>query len=185
MTFLCTLGGVNRIKARVGSTFILLRLQNSNLSKKLDETPKKISAGWFFKNSKTEFDGGNFGRMYIFILPLFLCSVFIKPIEIVVTPWERMFSWAGLGRLWKNTDRTVYHDGFDGSLLVSKYNKFKPSCKTALLWYSCHFFCQNGPKAYSRSRYVQSLCSHLSGFYWGHQCSWALTSDNRIKVSII
>ena len=28
-------------------------------------------------------------------------------------------------------------------------------------------------------------CSHPSGFYWGHQCSWTLTRVNSMKISII
>ena len=38
-------------------------------------------------------------------------------IEIVVTPWERMFSWAGLGHFWKNTGMAVWHNRFSFSLL--------------------------------------------------------------------
>jgi len=26
--------------------------------------------------------------------------------------------------------------------------------------------------------------SHPNGFYWGHQCSWTLTPDNSMQVSI-
>ena len=45
-----------------------------------------------------------------------------------------MFFGAGLGRLWKNTGKAVYHNRFSGSLLdfrCQNKNKFKPYCKWA------------------------------------------------------
>ena len=39
-------------------------------------------------------------------------------------------------------------------------------------------------KATLQSKFV-FLSVHPNGFYWGHQCSWSLTSANSMQVSII